>query len=66
MEDYLSKRLNRILTVMSVADLAAHLNVSKKTIYNWVHDPGLIQARYINEIKALHVKLRSKINRRQQ
>jgi hypothetical protein len=65
MEEYLKKRLIRIRHVLTLTEIANALdpNVSPQTILNWIETPGNIPTKYIDQIKAIHVKLRSRINK---
>jgi len=61
MDDYITKRLDRLLTVMSVTELAKRLGVSRQVIYNWMDEPSKMRVHNLAAIKKLHVAMRSRI-----
>lgn len=63
-EDYLKERMLRIRKVMVLREMAEAFDCSIQTIQNWIDHPKHIPAGKIDKIKALHYKLRGKINRR--
>jgi len=61
MDDYILKRLHRLLSVMSAMELAQRLEVSPRVIYKWLYDPTKMRVHNLMAIKKLHVEMRSRI-----
>jgi len=61
MDEYILKRLHRLLKVMSVSELAGKLGVVPRTIYYWIEEPTKMRVHNLMAIKKLHVEMRSRI-----